>query len=97
MKTMKNYIWMAAIALTAATLTACSSDDLATKESPVQKNNVVTLTATLNTDGDGATRSTMKMAAATEQSSSWKNLRTTSSLRKMILTIRQSSSRYCLR
>lgn len=59
MKTMKNYIWMAAIALTAATLTACSSDDLATKESPVQKNNVVTLTATLNTDGDGATRSTM--------------------------------------
>lgn len=59
MKTMKNYIWMAAITLTAATLTACSSDDLATKESPVQKNNVVTLTATLNTDGDGATRSTM--------------------------------------
>ena len=59
MKTMKNYIWMAAIAMTAATFTACSSDELATKEAPVQKNNVVTLTATLNTDGDAATRSTM--------------------------------------
>ena len=48
---------MAAIALTAATLTACSSDDLATKESPVQKNNVVTLTATLSPKGgNGVTR-----------------------------------------
>ena len=52
---MKNYIWMAAIAMTAAKLTACSSDDLATKESPVQKNNVVTLTATLSPKGGDAT------------------------------------------
>ena len=48
---------MAAIALTAATLTACSSDELATQEAPVQKNNVVTLTVTLSPKGgDGVTR-----------------------------------------
>lgn len=55
MKTMTNYIWMAALAMTAATFTACSSDELATKESPVQKNNVVTLTATLSPKGGDAT------------------------------------------
>lgn len=46
---------MAAIAMTAATFTACSNDELATKESPVQKNNVVTLTATLSPKGGDAT------------------------------------------
>jgi hypothetical protein len=54
MKAIKNYIWMAALALTAATLTACSSDDLATNETPVEKGKVVTLTATLEPK-DGAT------------------------------------------
>ena len=57
MKTMKNYIWMAAIAMTAATLTACSNNDLVTNENPAQKNNVVTLTATLSPKGgDEVTR-----------------------------------------
>ena len=57
MKTIKNYIWMAAIALTVATLTACSNDDFAANETPMQKSNIVTLTATLSPkEGDGITR-----------------------------------------
>ena len=55
MKTMKNYIWMAAIAMTAATFTACSNSDLATTEAPVQKSNIVTLIATLGPKGGDAT------------------------------------------
>ena len=59
MKTMKNYIWMAAMALTAATLTACSSDDLTINEATVQKDRVLTLVATLDSNADATTRSTM--------------------------------------
>lgn len=54
MKTMKNYIWMAAATMMAATLGACSNDDLTAIETPIQKGNVVTLTATLSPK-DGAT------------------------------------------
>ena len=46
---------LAALAMTAASFSACSSDDLATNEAPVQKNNVVTLTATLSPKGGDAT------------------------------------------
>ena len=57
MKTMKSYIWMAAATMMAATLGACSNDDLTAIETPIQKGNVVTLTATLSPkDGDGTTR-----------------------------------------
>ena len=57
MKTMKNYIWMAAATMMAATLGACSNDDLTAIETPIQKGKVVTLTATLSPkDGDGTTR-----------------------------------------
>lgn len=56
MKAMKNYIWMAALALTAATLTACSSDELASNETPVEKGKVVTLTATLGPKDGTTTR-----------------------------------------
>ena len=54
MKTMKNYIWMAAATMMAATLGACSNDDITAIQTPVQKGNVVTLTATLSPK-DGAT------------------------------------------
>ena len=57
MKTMKSYIWMAAATMMAATLGACSNDDLTAIETPIQKGKVVTLTATLSPkDGDGVTR-----------------------------------------
>jgi hypothetical protein len=59
MKTMEKYIWMAAIAMTAATFTACSGEDLATDEKPKQKNNIVTLTATLSPKGGNATTRTL--------------------------------------
>lgn len=47
---------MAALALTAATLTACSSDELATNETPVEKGKIVTLTATLGPKDGTTTR-----------------------------------------
>ena len=48
---------MAAATMMAATLGACSNDDLTAIETPIQKGNVVTLTATLSPkDGDGTTR-----------------------------------------
>lgn len=47
MKTIMNYIRMAAATMMVAALGACSSDDLAVQESPVQQSKVVTLTATL--------------------------------------------------
>ncbi len=50
-----NILSLVALALTATTFLACSSDDLATNEAPVQKNNVVTLTATLSPKGGDAT------------------------------------------
>ncbi len=54
MKTVKSYIWMAAATMLVATLGACSNDDLAAIETPVQKGKIVTLTATLGPK-DGAT------------------------------------------
>ena len=48
MKAMKNLLWMATLALTAAALTACSNEEEPTiNEDPVQKGNVVFLTATI--------------------------------------------------
>lgn len=55
MKKMKNLLWMAALALTAATMTACSNDELQADEKPAQKDNVVTLVTTLSPKG-GDTR-----------------------------------------
>ena len=57
MKTMKSYIWMAAATMMVATFGACSSEDLATNETPMapeKQGKVVTLTATLGPK-DGAT------------------------------------------
>ena len=56
MKTMKNYIWMAAATMMAATLGACSNDDLTAIETPIQKGKVVTLTATLSPKDGEITR-----------------------------------------
>ena len=59
MKTIKNYIWMAAATMIVATLGACSSDDFAVKETPIQKDKTVTLTATLSPQNNTTLRSTM--------------------------------------
>ena len=48
MKTVKSCIWMAAATMLVATLGACSNDDITAIQTPVQKGNVVTLTATLS-------------------------------------------------
>ena len=58
MKTMKNFLSMAALALVGAMMTGCSSDDnFAVEQQPENKNNVVTLTATVGfDDGVAATR-----------------------------------------
>lgn len=58
MKTMKNFLSMAALALMGAMMTGCSSDDnFAVEQQPENKNNVVTLTATVGfDDGVAATR-----------------------------------------
>lgn len=59
MKTMKHIIWMAALALTAATWTACSNEDeLTTAEQPAQSH-TFTVTTTLSPRNGDATRSTM--------------------------------------
>lgn len=59
MKTMKHIIWMAAIALTAATWTACSNDDEpTTAEQPAQPR-IYTVTTTLSPRNGATTRSTM--------------------------------------
>ena len=52
-KTMKKFLSMAALALVGAVMTGCSSDDLANNQQPANKNNVVTLTTTVNLGGDG--------------------------------------------
>ena len=52
-KTMKKFLSMAAFALVGAVMTGCSSDDLANNQQPANKNNVVTLTTTVNLGGDG--------------------------------------------
>lgn len=48
MKAIKTYIWMAVATMMVAALGACSSDDFAVKEAPIQKGKTVTLTATLS-------------------------------------------------
>ena len=55
MKTMKNFLSVAALALVGAMMTGCSSDDnFADNQQPENKSNVVTLTTTVSLD-DGAT------------------------------------------
>ena len=50
-------MWMAAATMMVAALGACSNDDITAIQTPVQKGNVVTLTATLSPKGgDGVTR-----------------------------------------
>ena len=57
MKTMKQYLSMAALALVGALMTGCSSeDDLAGNQQPENKNNLVTLTTTVSLDGGATTR-----------------------------------------
>ena len=57
MKTMKQYLSMAALALVGALMTGCSSeDDLAGNQQPENKNNLVTLTTTISLDGGATTR-----------------------------------------
>ena len=59
MKTMKHIIWMAALALTAATWSACSNkEELAVTEEPAQAR-TFTVTTTLSPRDGAATRSTM--------------------------------------
>ena len=54
-KTMKKFLSMAALALVGAVMTGCSSDDSLTNnaQEPAVKNNIVTLTTTVNLGGDG--------------------------------------------
>ena len=54
MKTMKNFLSMAALALVGAMMTGCSNDD--NYQQPENKNNVVTLTTTVSLDGGATTR-----------------------------------------
>ena len=70
MKTMKNYIWMAAATMMAATLGACSNDDITAIQTPVQKGDVVTLTATLSPK-DGATTRALSDPGDGTISSAW--------------------------
>lgn len=59
MKTMKHIIWMAALALTAATWSACSNkEELAVTEEPAQAR-TFTVTTTLSPKSGAETRSTM--------------------------------------
>lgn len=56
MKTMKNYLSMAALALMGAVMAGCSSDDnFADNQQPGNKSNIVTLTTTVGFDDGGAT------------------------------------------
>ena len=71
MKTMKNYIWMAAIAMTAATLTACSSDELMENTNPESQGKVVTLTATLSPKGGDATTRSLSDPGDGTLTSTW--------------------------
>ena len=57
MKTMKNFLSMAALALMGAMMTGCSNDDnFDNPQQPENKSNVVTLTTTVSLDGGDATR-----------------------------------------
>ena len=57
MKTMKNFLSMAALALMGAMMTGCSSDDnFDNPQQPENKSKVVTLTTTVGLDGSATTR-----------------------------------------
>ena len=56
---MKNLIWMAALALTAATWSACSNDDEPTAAEQPAQSRTYTVTTTLSPRNGAATRSTM--------------------------------------
>ena len=57
MKTMKNFLSMAALALMGAMMTGCSSDDnFDNPQQPENKSKVVTLTTTVGLDGGAITR-----------------------------------------
>ena len=58
MKTMKNFLSMAALALVGAMTVSCSSDDniIEQPQQPETKNNAVTLTTTVSLDGGATTR-----------------------------------------
>ena len=58
MKTMKNFLSMAALALMGAIMTGCSSDDniIDNPQQPENKSKVVTLTTTVGLDGGATTR-----------------------------------------
>lgn len=56
---MKNLIWMAALALTAATWSACSNDDEPTAAEQSAQSRTYTVTTTLSPRNGAATRSTM--------------------------------------
>ena len=57
MKTMKNFLSMAALALMGAMMTGCSSDDnFDNPQQPENKSKVVTLTTTVGLDGGATTR-----------------------------------------
>jgi hypothetical protein len=57
MKTMKNFLSMAALALMGAMMTGCSSDDnFDNPQQPENKSNVVTLTTTVGFDASAGTR-----------------------------------------
>ena len=71
MKTMKNYIWMAAVAMTAATLTACSSDELMENMNPEPHGKIVTLTATLSPKGGNDTTRSLSDPGDGTLSSTW--------------------------
>ena len=72
MKTMKHIIWMAALALTAATWSACSSEDeLTTIEQPAEQPRTFTVTTTLS-PRNGGMRSTMTdVGGATGITAEW--------------------------
>ena len=59
MNTMKHIIWMAALVLTVATLSACSNDDEPTAAEQPAQSRTFTVTTTLSPRNGAATRSTM--------------------------------------
>jgi hypothetical protein len=59
LKTMKHIIWMAALALTAATWSACSNEDEPTAAEQPAQARTYTVTTTLSPRDGGTTRSTM--------------------------------------
>lgn len=68
---MEKYIWMAAIAMTAATFTACSNDDLLEENTPAPQGKIVTLTTTLSPKGGDATTRALEDPGDGTLSSTW--------------------------